>query len=216
MVKKLLFRIYAYDNQKTRQIIIRTVLGIEGGELYSETIRKIFSHYHKIEVGLYTYGGCFSSNNIATGTRIGRYSSFARDTYILGGNHPLNSISMHPFFYNPIFGYVDELLIKRKSPIIGNDVWVGQNAIILPSVNEIGNGAVIGAGSVVTKDVPPYAVFAGNPARLIRYRFTKQIIEKIVESRWWEKEINELLKENNEYNRYTKRKESFSSTAINL
>jgi acetyltransferase-like isoleucine patch superfamily enzyme len=75
---------------------------------------------------------------------------------------------------------------------IGNDVWIGQNAIILPSVARIGDGAVIGAGAVVTKDVEPYSIVVGNPARLLRYRFSQETIVKLQESRWWEKSVGEL------------------------
>ena len=103
--------------------------------------------------------------------------------------------STHPFFYNPSFGYVDKLLIERTTIIIGNDVWVGANATILPSVSQIADGAVVGAGSVVTKRVPPFAIVAGNPAKIIKYRFKEETIQKIVQSGWWRRDI-ELIKEN--------------------
>ena len=67
---------------------------------------------------------------------------------------------------------------------IGHDVWIGRSAIVLAGVT-VGDGSVIGAGSVVTKDVPPYAIVAGNPARLIRYRFDENVIQKLKEINWW-------------------------------
>jgi virginiamycin A acetyltransferase len=100
--------------------------------------------------------------------------------------------SMHPYFYNPVFGYVTEHRNRINRLTIGNDVWFGYAAIILPSVVRIGDGAVIGAGSVVTKDVPDFAVVAGNPARIIRYRFSSQTIARLKEERWWDKSAEEL------------------------
>ena len=75
---------------------------------------------------------------------------------------------------------------------IGNDVWIGVNAIILSSCHTIGNGAVIGAGAVVTKDIPPYAVVAGVPAKVIRYRFDQKTINEIEKTKWFERKPDEL------------------------
>lgn len=69
--------------------------------------------------------------------------------------------------------------------IIGNDVWIGSNAVVMAGLT-IGDGAVIGAGSVVTKDVPPYAIVAGNPAKILRYRFSPEIVQKLIETHWWD------------------------------
>ena len=76
-------------------------------------------------------------------------------------------------------------------PIIGNDVWIAAKSIVFQGV-KIGNGAVIGAGSVVTKDVPDYAIVAGNPARIIRYRFTPDIIAYLNETKWWNYTLDNL------------------------
>jgi serine acetyltransferase len=77
-------------------------------------------------------------------------------------------------------------------------VWIGASAIILPRVSKIGNGAIIGAGSIVTKDVLPYAIVAGNPAKIMRMRFNKDIIKKLEESKWWELDKKRLI-ENKQY-----------------
>jgi len=90
--------------------------------MYSTTLRKIFSKYHNVEIGLYSYGGCFEPGAIAPFTKIGRYCSFAEGVRIFNGNHPLEFKSMHPFFYNPIFRYVHKELIERNQLTIGNDV----------------------------------------------------------------------------------------------
>lgn len=76
--------------------------------------------------------------------------------------------------------------------MIGNDVWIGQNAIILASVTNIGDGAVIGAGTVVTKNVPDFAVVVGNPGRIVKYRFSEQATRKLKQERWWDKDIDDL------------------------
>ncbi len=190
--QKYLFKLYGYKNRQLRDILRRIILRLEGGEMYSATIREILSKYHDIHVGMYSYGGCFSLGDIAPGTRIGRYCSFSSGVHIFNGNHPIHRKSTHPFFYNPVFNYVEQDKVSRTQLTIGNDVWVGCNAIILPSVTNIGDGAVIGAGSVVTQDIPPFAVVAGNPAKIIKYRFSLEQIQKINDSRWWDKDIEEL------------------------
>ena len=140
---------------------------------------------------MYSYG-CFAPNNINALTRIGRYCSFARGVCIFNGNHPLNHQSMHPFFFNTNLGYVKQEKIERRQIEIGHDVWVGRNVIITSAVKKIGNGAVIGAGAVVTKDVPDFAVVAGNPAQVIKYRFDSETIEAINQSQWWLKDMDEI------------------------
>jgi len=201
---KILYRLYALNNRRLRDIIQSIISNNEGGAVRSKTLRKIFRDYHDIAIGMYSYGGCFDLHNIPTGTVIGRYCSFARNVYILSGNHPLTNKSMHPFFYSPYFGYVDELLITRTKLVIENDIWIGQNAIILPSVSRIENGAVIAAGAVVSKNVPPFAVVAGNPAKIIRYRFPQQVIDKIIQSAWWKKDIDDIKNNRSEFESFLK------------
>ncbi|MEN6433531.1 MAG: CatB-related O-acetyltransferase [Smithella sp.] len=169
----------------------------------SKTLRAIFHDYH-LDIGMYSYGGCFDVSNIPPGTVIGRYCSFSRHVYILSGNHPLSNKSMHPFFYNPHFGYVADLSITRTKLVIENDVWIGQNAIILPSVNKIENGAAIAAGAVVTKNVPPFAVVAGNPAKIIKYRFPQEVIDDLLRTAWWNKDIDEIRNNRSEFESFLK------------
>lgn len=153
----------------------------------SVPLRKYYLEKFNIKVGLYSYG-CFDENRIARGTIIGRYCSFAPSCYIFNGNHGIDFLSLHPYAYNPNLGYVKEETISRSQCVISDDVWIGHNAIITPSVTSIGRGAVIAAGAVVTKNVPPYAVMAGNPAKPIKFRFTPQVIESIEASEWWLKD----------------------------
>jgi acetyltransferase-like isoleucine patch superfamily enzyme len=143
---------------------------------------------------MYSYG-CFNPGRVPAGTIVGRYCSFAEGVVIFNANHPLERPSLHPFFYNPKLGIVEQETIVRGTLHIGNDVWIGRNALILPHVRSIGNGAVIGAGAIVTKDVPAYAIVAGNPARIIRWRFPDAIQQQLERSRWWERSIEELRRE---------------------
>jgi virginiamycin A acetyltransferase len=191
--KCLLILFYRVKNDKLRKFLRILSARLEGGEIYSTTLRSICKIYHSYEVGLYSYGGCFHIDKIPPGTVIGRYGSFA-SFEIFSRNHPLNYISLHPFFYNVSFGYVKEDIIQRTKLVIGHGVWIGQGVMILPNVKVVGNGAVIGAGTVVTKDVPPYSVVVGNPGKIVKYRFTDKIIKIIEETNWWDKDIEELKK----------------------
>ncbi len=121
---------------------------------------------------------------------IGKYCSIARNTKFImnGGNHAMESFSTYPFF---IFGsgWEDGVADQELSPDIkdtniGNDVWIGYDATILPGVN-LGDGCIVGAKSVVTKDFPPYSIVAGNPARIIRARFDEETVEGLLKCAWW-------------------------------
>jgi len=192
MLAALLFRLYSIKKAPVRRAILRLVRQLEGGEMQSQTLRRIFACYHQVEIGLYSYGGCFKPGAIAPFTKIGRYCSFADGVRVFNADHPLHFKSTHPFFYNPVLGYVTQELIPRNSLMIGNDVWVGYNTVILANVHTIGDGAVIGVCALVTKDVPDFAVVAGNPAKVIKYRFPQETIERIKATRWWDKDIEQL------------------------
>ncbi|MBZ8140321.1 chloramphenicol acetyltransferase [Rubrivivax gelatinosus] len=153
----------------------------------SAELRREFAQRHDIVVGLYSYG-CFDATRIARGTRVGRYCSFAPTAAIFNGNHGMEFISLHPYLYNPALGVVARETIRRNRCVIEDDVWIGHNAVVLPSVSCIGRGAVIGAGTVVVADVPRYAVVVGNPGRVKRYRFTPEVIEQVEATRWWERD----------------------------
>lgn len=143
----------------------------------------------------YTQGGSFVN------CEIGRYYSIAEEVVIGAVSHPIDWLSSSTFQYrNDPWGWfqygkankytdLDNRSIKPFSnsskTIIGNDVWIGRRAIILPGVN-VGNGAIIGAGAVVTKDVPEYAVVAGVPAKIIKYRFDSSTIQRLNTIKWYE------------------------------
>lgn len=109
-------------------------------------------------------------------------------------NHQTNAISTFPFY--TLEGWEMEAPDPAEMPfkgdtIIGNDVWIGQNALILPGVH-IGDGAIIGANSVVGSDVEPYTIVAGNPAKELHRRFDKELIDMLLEFKWWDKSIEEI------------------------
>jgi len=189
----VLYAVYgAVKRGSVRRFIRYAALKSEGGPLYSVTIRRIFKAYHDIEVGMYTGRGCFYYGNFPPGTRIGRYSAIYKTAIAFSANHPMNLKSTHALFYNPNLGHAEYDLLTRTKLTIGNDVWIGHNAILLSEVSSVGDGAIIGAGAVVHQDVPPYAVVVGNPARVVRYRFTEDVIEELLEEKWWEKPFGEL------------------------
>ncbi len=197
-LNRIVLAMYRFDNRFSRKMIREILLCRKGAQFYSKTLRQIFSIYHDIQVGMYSYGIFFS--NLSSGTVIGRYTSVGQNLLILDGSHPITYRSTHPFFYNPDFKYVPLLGIKRRTKLfIGNDVYIGANVILLPSVISVGDGAVIAAGSVVTRDVPPFAIVGGNPAKIIRYRFSQNVIDEIVKSAWWDKDIEELRNEEQEF-----------------
>lgn len=197
LIGGLLFRLYGLSERGSfRRLIRDIVLHIEGGGHYSRTIRRIFSVYHQVDIGMYTNGPCYCLGQLPAGTKIGRYSGTYPTALVFSGNHPMSHVSTHAFFFNPELGYAkSEHDIKRTKLTIGNDVCLYHNAVILPSVDRIGDGAIIGAGAVVTKNVPDFAIMVGHPAKVIKYRFSEETRRKIKASKWWDKDIKELQKD---------------------
>lgn len=198
---KTLFKLYEVMPERLRPLVLKYILGREGGEMYSPTLRQIFKTRYNIRVGYGSYGGCFSARNIPPHVNFGSYCSIAPEVKIFRANHPKNTFTTHPLLYNPSLGFVKKDMLFRPSLNIGNDVWIGEWAIILPGVRYIGNGAIIGAGSVVTKNVEPYSIVAGNPSKVIGSRFDSHHIARLEKSRWWElgkEQLVSLMTKNNE------------------
>ena len=127
---------------------------------------------------------------------IGKFCQIAAGVEFVmnGANHQMNAATTYPFY---IFGTWEQPapaqsdLPLKGDTVIGNDVWIGQNATILPGVH-IGDGAIIGANSVVASDVTPYTIVAGNPAKLIRKRFDDELTALLLKFKWWDKPIDEI------------------------
>lgn len=154
-----------------------------------------------IDIGDYSY---ISKNCDISNCKIGKFCSIAPGVRIGFGMHPTNYVSTSPIFYSNknVFGYKlnsNSKFVEYKKTVIGNDVWVGLNSIILDGVT-IGDGAIIGAGSVVTKDVKPYTIVGGIPAKIIKDRFEDDLKNQLLESEWWNKDLSELIKLNEKLN----------------
>lgn len=189
MQKKLKNKIH-----KTSKIgILSTVFHSSMGEYTSISS---FSSLLGCELGDYSYINRYVS---ITFTRIGKFVSIAPNVSIGLPEHNM-VVSTHPFYHDKTLGgftvkhrYYD----KDDITVIGNDVWIGTHSVILKGV-KIGDGAIIGAGSIVTKDVPPYSIVVGNPAKVLKYRFSPEVIEKLLTIKWWDFDrdtIEELIKQ---------------------
>ncbi|HOY86671.1 MAG TPA: CatB-related O-acetyltransferase [Methylotenera sp.] len=156
-------------------------------------------------------GSCIYSSQIGRASYItdatlskvitGKFCSIGQGAKIGLGRHPTNFLSTHPAFYSS----GDQTLLHiakipdfdELSPVVlGNDVWIGANSLLMSGVS-VGDGAVIGAGAIVTKDIPPYAIAVGSPARVFRYRFDEKTVSMLLKLQWWnklDKEIETIFK----------------------
>ena len=168
-----------------------------GGYAYSQAIRTYYQEHYGLEIGYGTFGGCWSNSSLYwKGIKIGNYCSFANELYVATANHPMNLFTTHPVAYCQAYGALPEAQdIVSQGLTIGHGVWIGQRVLIMAGCRKIANGAIIGGGAVVTHDVPPYAVVAGNPAKIIRYRYDEGTIRKLEETKWWLKDKESLKKE---------------------
>lgn len=144
------------------------------------------------------YGSYVGADSAIIGTKVGRYCSLGPDISMPTGLHPTTGFaSTSPLFFSTA-GQLGRSFVRRQKfmeyryaedgylRVIGNDVWVGGNVVILEGVT-IGDGAILGAGCVVTKNVPPYSICVGVPAKPIRYRFDQETIDRLLATKWWER-----------------------------
>lgn len=165
-----------------KKTILKLILKLDD-KAFTKT-RELMERYFNIKIGPYTYGA-YEINKIEPGTSIGSFCSIGPNVNIGLLNHPTNYLLTHPILFDQYYGcpinnkVKNEL--KRVNPpvVIGHDVWIGVNATILSGVT-IGNGAIIAAGAVVTKDTPPYAIVGGVPAKVLKYRFDENQISKLL------------------------------------
>lgn len=171
--------------------------------------------YKGCRIGRYTYGYKGLLQYYPLAASIGRYCSI-NGTARIWNNHPTEYVTTHPILDYPRFyawdkyderkklcqtygkyfdnaGFENSSLRNNRQVVIGNDVWIGANVVILPGIS-IGDGAILAAGAVVTKDVEPYAIVGGVPAKVIKYRFDKETIEKFLAIKWWNWEIERIEK----------------------
>lgn len=160
--------------------------------------RDLYPQYRDC-IGEYTYGlpKIFKLED-SSQIQIGKFCSFANDVKIfLDGEHEVENISTYPFGYFKDFKTKKRYITKSKGKVtIGNDVWVGYGVTILSGVN-VGDGAVLGACSLITKDIPPYTIVGGVPAKIIKKRFDDKTIKNLLKTKWWNWS-NEKIQKNTE------------------
>ncbi|WP_235596822.1 CatB-related O-acetyltransferase [Leptospira alstonii] len=171
---------------------------IMNSSLKGNTFLGLCSCINRSEIGRYVAMSFFS---YLADSDVGNYCTFAARVSIGAFSHPIDFLTSHEVGYRDTtasYGETaykenPEIYLKMRSirTVIGNDVWIGDNAVVIKGV-KIGNGSVVGAGAIVTKDVEPFSIVAGNPAKLIRKRFSQEIIDQIEESEWWNLSITEL------------------------
>lgn len=150
-------------------------------------------NFTNVQIDNYSY---IASNSSITNAKIGKFCSIGPNFCCGLGIHPTDGISTSPMFYstakqNGITLVSKNKIIESKTTLIGNDVFIGANVTVLDGVT-IGDGAIIGAGAVVIKDIPPYAIAVGVPAKVVKYRFEKVQIEKLMQIEWWNFEEDKL------------------------
>ncbi|MBY6191807.1 amino acid adenylation domain-containing protein [Microbulbifer agarilyticus] len=180
----LLAPMFAIKRGLVRIALEKLILKLEGGSTFSLTMRDLYRKYYDIEVGDFT-SVRFEPSKLKRYTRVGKYSTIYPTVQFQTADHPRNTLSTHGIFYHSRLGFSSGYELDRTTIEVGNDVWIGDGAKILYPTQKIGDGAVIAAGAVVIEDVPPYAVVAGYPARVVRYRFSQETIPKLLEIQWW-------------------------------
>ena len=151
---------------------------------------------NRTTVGRYFGLGCFS---YVANSDIGSYCTFGSRVSVGAFSHPTDWLSIHEIQYRNTFNIYGDTVIKNdiniapvnKRTVIGNDVWIGDNACVKAGVI-LGSGCIVGLGAVVVTDVPPYAIVGGNPARVLRYRFSEDLIVKLLDVKWWNYSPDEL------------------------
>jgi len=185
-----------YPNSKIETYV---PAGIKIGELVKIKPQSLITDSLK-SIGTGTYIG--DNCTIMECSSIGNYCSISHGVKIGLSNHALDHISTNPLFYEKSNGWVEQTTFNEKQykkTVIEHDVLISANALIMAGVT-IGTGSVIGAGAFVNKDVPPYSIVVGAPAKVIKYRFDQQLIQRLIESEWWKKPKEELMKNKQYFN----------------
>lgn len=185
-----LLKAYRYYTTNKKQGLNGTTIGMGTVVVDSDMESNIFigdnCRVKDSSIGRRSYLNSDTSLNSAS---LGCFSSIGSQVVVGVGSHPTNYVSTHPAFYsnNKSFEtFADKMYCEEYFRIaIGNDVWIGSNSTIMGNVN-IGDGAIIAYGAIVTKNIPPYAIVGGGPARVIKYRFDELTINRLLEIKWWQ------------------------------
>lgn len=172
-----------YFGKIFRKIFLRAT--VRGSKVDKTARFDVMSSITSSEFGKYSYAG---ANTTVSNTKVGNFTSISAGCSIGGGAHPIDWVSTSPAFtrFKSILGFrfADNDFVPHKQTVIGNDVWIGANCMVKSGVT-IHDGAVIGMGSVVTKDVGPYEIWAGNPARMIRRRHPEDLSSRLQATDWY-------------------------------
>ena len=188
-----LFGFIIKNSKVGRRFIVRFFSLFESGLWRSHTLRLIFKKYLNIQAGFGSYG--WDNIDFKGPVVIGKYCSIGPGVKRFEKNHFVENVTTHPCVFSPRFGWVKNDPRVSTLLCIGNDVWIGANAVILPNVTSIGTGAIVAAGAVVSKNIPPYEIWGGVPAKFIRNRFDPHISKQLLQSNWWD--LDENLLSNN-------------------
>lgn len=207
LLQKYLHRLYLvyfkWKNAHDKNIVFQKSCVISDDDFF-EGNNNVGGRIHKSHIGYGTY--IVGESGYIHDCKIGRFCSIASNCHIGLGDHTPDMVSTSPFFYSA-HSLLPESFLAQSVPMpertigdtkykvmIGNDVWMGYNVCVKEGVT-IGDGAIIGAKSLVTHDIPPYAVAVGTPARVIKYRFTPEQIQRLLAVRWWDRDLT-WIKEN--------------------
>lgn len=180
------------NNQSKTPIMPGTELRVPEGKIFEAFTRHPFKKI--TSSGVFTH--VVDCDDLLLTSSFGRYCSIARGSRLVNGHHPLHSVTTNPYHYGNYYrnnlpedlrykGRVEDFQQNYGSFTVGNDVWIGSYSAIKGGIT-IGNGAVVASGSVVVKDVPPYAIVGGNPAKIIRLRFPEEIVQRLTALAWWQ------------------------------
>lgn len=190
---KTYYKIYSIYPKRYKNSLIETYIvneSVLGEELIIK--KNVYISDTIKHIGSYSYIG--DKTEILNCEKIGKYVSISHDVKIGLENHKIDGICTNPMFYSKQRRWVETDYHEKQIPsIIENDVLISANAMIMSGVT-VGTGAVVGAGAFVNKDVPPYAIVAGIPAKIIRYRFDEATIERLLKSEWWKLDKSELVR----------------------
>lgn len=190
LIKKIVFYFLNYPEKKDNVTISGFSRGLRNVKFEGKNaVPDRCNFAGKIEIG---YATTLGYNNFIHGNiKIGKYCQLGADVALHATNHP--TAYMTTYINQNLFKGELKKLKEEKRIEIGNDVWIGHNVIIVGNV-KVGNGAVLAAGSVVTKDVPAYTIVGGVPAKIIKKRFSDTVIEELENLKWWDKNEQELEK----------------------
>lgn len=168
-------------------------------------LQNVINH-PRITVGAYSYASNFTPQTDWARTlapylfpiskeklTIGKFCQFAHGTTFItsSANHPMGGFSTYPFRVFKPETMIDYINLPSRDTVVGHDVWIGHDATVMPGVT-IGSGAIIASGAVVTKDVAPYTIVGGNPARAIRQRFSDEVVAELLDIAWWDWPIDKI------------------------